>query len=62
MAAWPEALIRRGAPLSEPSDVPILLLSKLAQRSVKMVLTGEGSDELFAGYPKHRAELWVPCY
>jgi asparagine synthase (glutamine-hydrolysing) len=38
------------------------MLSKIASRSVKMVLTGEGSDELMGGYPKHRAERWVNIY
>lgn len=32
------------------SSVPNLLVSKLAARSVKVVLIGEGADELFAGY------------
>jgi asparagine synthase (glutamine-hydrolysing) len=59
---WPEAVLRRGAPVSQPSDLPILLLSKAASRSVKMVLTGEGSDEFFAGYPKHAAERWIQTY
>ena len=57
-----EAILHRGAPVSEPSDIPILLLSKAARHSVKMVLTGEGSDELLGGYPKHRAEFWIRCY
>jgi asparagine synthase (glutamine-hydrolysing) len=34
----------------------------MASASVKMVLTGEGSDELMGGYPKHRAEGWVAAY
>ena len=38
------------------------MLSKLASSSVKMVLTGEGSDELMGGYPKHRVEPWVEPY
>ena len=59
---WPEAIRHRGAPVSEASDVPILMLSKAASRSVKMVLTGEGSDEMLGGYPKHRAEAWVSLY
>jgi len=58
----PEAVLRRGAPVSEASDVPILLLSKMASQSVKMVLTGEGSDELLGGYPKHRADGLVTAY
>jgi asparagine synthase (glutamine-hydrolysing) len=59
---WPEAVLRRGAPVSQPSDLPILLLSKAASQSVKMVLTGEGSDEFFGGYPKHAAERWIQTY
>jgi asparagine synthase (glutamine-hydrolysing) len=62
MEHWPMAVLRRGAPLSSEADVPILILSKLASRSVKMVLTGEGSDELMGGYPKHRAERWIQWY
>jgi asparagine synthase (glutamine-hydrolysing) len=47
---------QRDAPVSEPSDVAIHLLAREAARSVKMVLTGEGSDEVLGGYPKHAAE------
>jgi len=59
---WTTAVLRRGAPVSEPADLPILILSKMASHTVKMVLTGEGSDELMGGYPKHRAEPWVTLY
>jgi asparagine synthase (glutamine-hydrolysing) len=62
LAHWPHAVRRRGAPVSEASDIPILMLSELASESVKMVLTGEGSDEMLGGYPKHRAEPWVATY
>lgn len=57
------ALVRyRDAPLSEPSDIPIYLLAKEARRVVKMVLTGEGSDEVLGGYPKHLFERFVGAY
>jgi asparagine synthase (glutamine-hydrolysing) len=59
---WPMAVLRRGAPVTEASDIPILMLSQMASHSVKMVLTGEGADELMGGYPKHRAEPWVDLY
>ena len=49
----------RDAPVSEPSDIPIYMLAKEASKSVKMVLTGEGSDEILGGYPKHVFERFA---
>jgi asparagine synthase (glutamine-hydrolysing) len=43
----------RDGPLSEPADVPLYLLARMARRDVKVLLSGEGSDEIFAGYPKY---------
>ncbi len=43
----------RDAPLSEPADIPLYLLSKMACQDVKVLLSGEGSDEIFGGYPKY---------
>jgi asparagine synthase (glutamine-hydrolysing) len=62
MDHWAAAVMRRGAPVSEASDIPIFMLSEMASRSVKMVLTGEGADELMGGYPKHQAERWIGLY
>jgi asparagine synthase (glutamine-hydrolysing) len=42
-------------PLSHPHTVQLYLLSRFARQFVTVVLTGEGSDELFAGYPRYRA-------
>jgi asparagine synthase (glutamine-hydrolysing) len=57
------ALIRyRDAPVAEPSDIPIYLLACEARRTVKMVLTGEGSDEFLGGYPKHVYERYAGRY
>jgi asparagine synthase (glutamine-hydrolysing) len=57
------ALVRyRDAPVAEPSDIPIYLLSAEARRTVKMVLTGEGSDEFLGGYPKHVYERYATAY
>ena len=58
----PDIVYFRDAPVAEPSDIPIYLLSKEARRTVKMVLTGEGSDEILGGYPKHVYERYVPYY
>jgi asparagine synthase (glutamine-hydrolysing) len=43
----------RDAPVSEPADVAIACMSAAAKEHVKVVLTGEGADEAFAGYPKY---------
>lgn len=59
---WPEAVRMRGAPVSEASDIPILMLARAAAKTVKVVLTGEGSDEILAGYSKYKAELYTQAY
>lgn len=40
-------------PLAHPNSVLIALLSKYAKQFVTVVLTGEGADEIFGGYPRH---------
>jgi asparagine synthase (glutamine-hydrolysing) len=40
-------------PLSHPNSIPLYLLSQYARRYVTVVLTGEGADELFGGYPRY---------
>ena len=62
MEHLPQLVAFRDAPVSEPSDIPIYLLACEAARSVKMVLTGEGSDEILGGYPKHIAERFARGY
>lgn len=58
-ALMPHLTRRRGAPVTEPSDLPLYVMAKEASRHVKVVLSGEGSDEMFAGYPKHLAEMYM---
>ena len=40
-------------PLADPALVPTFLLARFARTEVKVVLVGEGGDELFAGYPTY---------
>jgi asparagine synthase (glutamine-hydrolysing) len=58
----PRLVAFRDAPVSEPSDIPIYMLACEAARSVKMVLTGEGSDEILGGYTKHVVERFTQGY
>lgn len=58
---WPLLTWHRDEPVSEPSDLGVYLVSKLAQQHVKVVLSGEGGDELFAGYPKYVVD-WLARY
>lgn len=51
----PNVLWHRETPISEPSDIPLYLLAREARKHVTVVLSGEGSDELFCGYPKYQA-------
>ncbi|WP_174398866.1 asparagine synthase (glutamine-hydrolyzing) [Mycolicibacterium sphagni] len=59
---WGKLSWHRDGPISEPADVAVFRLAQLAREQVKVVLSGEGSDELFAGYPKYKfagATRWL---
>lgn len=47
-------------PVCEPPAISLYFVSRLARESgVKVLLSGEGGDEAFAGYPKYRNVLWL---
>jgi asparagine synthase (glutamine-hydrolysing) len=50
---WPQVLHHLDQPHGDASFMPTLRVSELAARHVKVVLTGDGGDELFAGYDKY---------
>jgi asparagine synthase (glutamine-hydrolysing) len=52
--ALPKLVWHEDEPITWPSSVSLHFVSKLAAERVKVVLTGEGSDELFAGYGRYR--------
>src|ERR1043166_8969585 len=49
-------------PLADPSILPLYLLSKFAAEHMKVVLSGDGGDELFAGYQTYQAHKLVTLY
>jgi len=55
--ALPRLIWHEDEPIAHPSSVPLHFVSMLAREHVKVVLTGEGSDELLAGYGKYPRAL-----
>jgi asparagine synthase (glutamine-hydrolysing) len=57
-ASLPKLVYQEDEPIAHPSSVPLYFVSRLAAEHVKVVLTGEGSDELLAGYDKYRKTIY----
>ncbi len=56
-SALPKLVWHEDEPLAHPSSVALYFVSRLAAKHVKVVLTGEGSDELLAGYARYRKTI-----
>ena len=46
-------------PLGDPAVLPTWLLAEMAREHVKVILSGEGADELFGGYPTYLGHKWA---
>jgi len=57
-AALPRMIYHEDEPVAHPSSVALYCVSRLASEHVKVVLTGEGSDELFGGYERYYQTLY----
>jgi asparagine synthase (glutamine-hydrolysing) len=57
-ASLPRMIWHEDEPLWGAPSVALYAVADLASRSVKVVLTGEGSDELFAGYDRYWMNAW----
>ena len=53
-AELPRLIWHEDEPLAHPSSIALYFVSQLASKHVKVVLTGEGSDETLAGYNRYR--------
>lgn len=54
---FPTIIGKMDEPLADPSLFPTFKLSALARKHVKVVLSGDGGDELFGGYPTYQGHL-----
>ncbi len=57
MDLLPKFLYHMDEPLADPSALAISFVSQIACEDVKVIMTGEGADELFAGYLTYREEI-----
>jgi asparagine synthase (glutamine-hydrolysing) len=49
-------------PIADPAILPTFLLARTARNYVKVILSGEGADELFGGYPTYIGHKLAPMY
>ncbi|HEX9565334.1 MAG TPA: asparagine synthase (glutamine-hydrolyzing) [Gemmatimonadaceae bacterium] len=57
-SALPTLLWHEDEPIAHPSSIALNFVSRLAAEHVKVVLTGEGSDETLGGYGRYRYTVW----
>src|SRR5574344_2652193 len=55
--AFPKIIYYMDEPLADPSAIALYFVSEIASKDVKVVLSGEGADELFGGYNTYREEI-----
>lgn len=53
----PKIMYHLDEPIADPAAVALYFVAKLASRDVKVVLSGEGADELFGGYNYYRVDI-----
>ena len=55
LSLWPMVIYHCDQPHGDVSFLPTYKVAELASQDVKMVLTGDGADELYAGYDKYKS-------
>lgn len=60
LGALDTLLLSTGEPFGDAAGLPLIVLSQRAACDLKVVLTGEGADELFGGYGRYRISRFLP--
>ena len=62
VAALPEIVWYLDEPVADPALIPLFFIAREARKHVKVVLSGEGADELFGGYTIYREPLSLKAF
>ena len=62
LAVIPDVLDYLDQPFGDSSCIPTYLISRETRNQVTVALSGDGGDEVFAGYSKYQAEAYVPYF
>ncbi len=62
MEAFPNIMYHMDEPLADPAAIALYFVAGLAAQDVKVVLSGEGADELFAGYNSYQEDIDLGWY
>src|SRR6202789_4734191 len=62
VAALPEIVWYLDEPVADPALVPLFFVAREARKHVKVVLSGEGADELFGGYTIYREPISLRAF
>lgn len=60
--SFPKIQYQMDEPLADPSAIALYFVSKLASEHVKVVMSGEGADELFGGYRIYQEPITLTAY